>query len=193
MKQHFYTKYEPRFYRSVDKSSGKLTPICELIASHAGLWNLAWLTNPAAFAAYENDAIPANEKPQFSLEARRNIMRLGKTKVDGVEMINLAATLPAKEFLAAVEMATKVVPTLESELWNTWLRVVNTRVALSTDTECSEETFMRPTDLAEQAETDADFHKRSPAPLLHDFITTDRFHEFDLLSWLESQREGTVH
>ena len=167
--------------------------MCGVLASDAGLWNLAWLTYAKPFKTYEDASVPQSHKPVLMPSGHEHIALIGKTQVDGKTLRSLAATLTAPQLIDAIRQATTLVPSLGPEAWRKWLAFAKFRATQSHDVKCAAEVFKQPDELAKAAREDIEIQAKLPEPPLPVFTTRQPGQVIDFQAWLDRLKGGTVH
>ena len=189
---YHYSKFPPSYYYSQLKPDGARIPICVVLVSNVGLWNLAWISFSSPFDKHEDDSVSKEMKPIVFSDGHQYATNIGKTTVDNKTLHSLASTLPAARLIQAIEQANKVVPSVDAKEWKRWLTYAKYRAKKSHDVKCDHWLFKTPEDIAKEARHDIEHQKQLPEPALPVF-TKVAFEELvDFQTWLGRFKSGVV-
>jgi hypothetical protein len=190
---YHYSKYPPSYYYSQIKPGGVRIPICSVLVSNVGLWNLAWISFGSPFDKHEDASIPREMKPIVFSDGHQYATNIGKTKVDNKALHTLASTLPAAQLIQAIEQANSVIPSVDAKEWARWLGYAKKRAKQSHDVKCDATAFASAEELTQAGRDDIALHSRLPEPPLPVFTTTEPGKVIDFQRWLDLLKRGTVH
>jgi hypothetical protein len=134
-----YSRYAPSFYRAVCKVDGTVHQHGEKFLTSIGLWNLAWIANPAVFDSCENPAAPVQYHFTWLPDSVREVQGLGLTCVDGRLLRDLAGENKARELIKLILAAKVIRPACTNTFWKKWLAFAKSRVKASADVPCGTE------------------------------------------------------